>query len=131
MTAHLKDQFVAFAKFGMPRHHDGSHITLSQSDKWLKQARVVDGKNVTTTDTGILFRKMSRFEQKKVSEKNDEMATQKENNSRNYVWMSFREWYSYIKELSVEKEIEFRVVKEALATCGLPIGHNTTVHLEQ
>ena len=59
-TGCLKDQFVAFAKFGMPRSHDGNHITLSQSDKWLRQARVIDNKFISTTDTGILFRKMSR-----------------------------------------------------------------------
>ena len=61
-TGCLKDQFVAFAKFGMPRSHDGNHITLSQSDKWLRQARVIDNKFISTTDTGILFRKMSRQE---------------------------------------------------------------------
>ena len=60
LSGGLRDQFVAFAKFGMPRHHEGDHITLSQSDKWLKQANVIDNKNISTTDTGILFRKMAR-----------------------------------------------------------------------
>ena len=35
---------------------DGSQLTLSQSDKWLRQAKVIDGWNVTTTDTAIAFR---------------------------------------------------------------------------
>lgn len=35
---------------------DGTQITLSQSDKWLRQAKVIDGWNVTTTDTAIAFR---------------------------------------------------------------------------
>ena len=35
---------------------DGTQITLSQSDKWLRQAKVIDGWSVTTTDTAIAFR---------------------------------------------------------------------------
>ncbi len=35
---------------------DGNQITLTQSDKWLRQAGVIDGWEVTTTDTAIFFR---------------------------------------------------------------------------
>lgn len=52
----FKDQFKAFSKFGDTKS-DGKHVTLSQSDKWMKQAKVIDGKKVTTTDTGIYFKK--------------------------------------------------------------------------
>lgn len=48
--------FKAFCKFGDPKS-DGKLITLSQSDKWMKQAKVIDGKKITTTDTGIYFKK--------------------------------------------------------------------------
>lgn len=48
--------FKAFSKFGDPKS-DGKSITLSQSDKWMKQAKVIDGKRITTTDTGIYFKK--------------------------------------------------------------------------
>ena len=34
---------------------------MHRSDKWLKQAGIVDEDFITTTDTAILFRKMSRF----------------------------------------------------------------------
>jgi hypothetical protein len=57
--ADLHDQFGLFSKFGSSRS-DGAEITLSQSDKWLRQATVIDGWNVTTTDTAIAFRKISR-----------------------------------------------------------------------
>ena len=57
--AALKDQFEAFAKFG-DKTADGKTIKLSQSDKWFKQATVIDGKAMTTTDTGIAFRKISK-----------------------------------------------------------------------
>ena len=49
-------QFEMFSKFG-DSGSDGSQITLSQSDKWLRQAGVIDGWQVTTTDTAIAFRK--------------------------------------------------------------------------
>ena len=55
----LKDSFEAFAKFG-DKTADGKTIKLSQSDKWFKQAKVIDGKKITTTDTGIAFRKISK-----------------------------------------------------------------------
>lgn len=52
----FKEQFKAFSKFGDTKS-DGKQITLSQSDKWMKQAKVIDGKKITTTDTGIHFKK--------------------------------------------------------------------------
>ena len=55
----LKEKFEAFAKFG-DKSADGKTIKLSQSDKWFKQAKVIDGKKMTTTDTGIAFRKISK-----------------------------------------------------------------------
>lgn len=36
----FKDQFKAFSKFGDTKS-DGKLITLSQSDKWMKQAKVI------------------------------------------------------------------------------------------
>ena len=51
----LASQFRAFSKFGDSKS-DGKMITLSQSDKWMKQAGVID-KKITTTDTGIHFKK--------------------------------------------------------------------------
>lgn len=74
----LLEQFRAFAKFGDSKA-DGKAISLSQSDKWMKQviithektflkrwlilfsflkAKVIDGKKITATDTGIYFKKL-------------------------------------------------------------------------
>ena len=55
----LKEQFESYGKFG-DKSADGKTIKLSQSDKWFKQAKVIDGKTITTTDTGIAFRKISK-----------------------------------------------------------------------
>ncbi|KAG8299227.1 Tubulin polymerization-promoting protein member 3 [Homalodisca vitripennis] len=51
----FKERFRQFSKFGDTKS-DGKMITLSQSDKWMKQAKVID-KKITTTDTGIHFKK--------------------------------------------------------------------------
>lgn len=53
--ATLKDMFSTFSKFGDTKS-DGTTITLTNSDKWMKQANVI-GKKITTTDTGICFNK--------------------------------------------------------------------------
>ena len=55
----LKSKFVSFAKFG-DKAADGSTIKLSQSDKWFKQAGVISAKGLSTTDTGIAFKKVSK-----------------------------------------------------------------------
>jgi len=52
----FKENFRAFSKFGDIKS-DGKMITLSQSDKWMKQAGVIDKSKLTTTDTGIHFKK--------------------------------------------------------------------------
>lgn len=51
----LEQQFVNFSQFGDP-NSDGKTITLTQADKWFKQAQVI-GKQITPTDTGISFNK--------------------------------------------------------------------------
>ena len=102
-TRSLKDQFTLFATFGS-RGHDGRHITLSQSDKWMKQAGVVDGRTLTTTDTGILFRKMSP----------------------NHVWMTFGEWHAFVQRLADDKDVDEDAFREALVLCGPPTGCHTT-----
>ena len=54
----LLEQFTAFAKFGDSKNDRNTAISLSQSDKWMKQAKVIDGKKITATDTGIYFKKL-------------------------------------------------------------------------
>lgn len=55
----LEDKFQTFAKFGDSKS-TGESITLSNIDKWLKQAKVIDGKTITTTDTGIYFKQIAK-----------------------------------------------------------------------
>jgi len=57
--ADFESIFKAFAKFGNSKSN-GDAITLSNSDKWFKQAKVIDYKNITTVDTGICFKKIAK-----------------------------------------------------------------------
>ncbi|XP_049809935.1 tubulin polymerization-promoting protein homolog [Schistocerca nitens] len=94
-TANFRAQFRAFSRFGDPKS-DGRALTLSQSDKWLKQARVVDGKKVTTTDTGIYFKKLK---------------LQK---------LGMEDYKKFLEDLAKNKKLDIEEVKTKLASCGAP-----------
>lgn len=102
--AALKEQFEAFAKFG-DKSADGKTIKLSQSDKWFKQAKVIDPKKITTTDTGIAFRKISKNSPK----------------------LSFVDWNKYLDEIAKSKNIDCNEIKGQLVDCGKPGFSRTTV----
>ena len=88
-------QFHMFSKFG-ESGSDGSQITLTQSDKWLRQAKVIDGWNVTTTDTAIAFRKINRGS----------------------LELSFNSWKQFLRELSTRRGLCWQeVFKEKNVHC--------------
>ena len=73
-AAVLRGKFVSFSKFG-DKSADGATIKLSQSDKWFKQAGVIAAKGgVSTTDTAIAFKKISKYEPSSASVKKDSFA---------------------------------------------------------
>ena len=55
----IQSHFELFSKFG-DSGSNGSQITLSQSDRWLMKAKVIDGWNLTTIDTAIAITKISK-----------------------------------------------------------------------
>lgn len=87
--------FKAFSKFGDTKS-DGKNITLSQSDKWMKQAKVIDGKKITTTDTGIYFKKQKSMK------------------------LNVEQYKSFLDELAKAKKIELAEIKNKMANCGPP-----------
>jgi len=93
----LKEQFEAYGKFG-DKAADGKTIKLSQSDKWFKQAKVIDGKTITTTDTGIAFRKISKNSPK----------------------LTFTDWNKYLDEIAKSKKQDANALKGKLVDCGKP-----------
>lgn len=90
----LKDQFQSFSKFGDCKS-DGKQITLSQSDKWMKQAKVID-KQITTTDTGIHFKK---FKQLKIG---------------------FSDYKKFLEDLAKTRNVPIGDIVNKLSTCGAP-----------
>ncbi|XP_012226069.1 tubulin polymerization-promoting protein homolog isoform X1 [Linepithema humile] len=87
--------FKAFSKFGDLKS-DGKLITLSQSDKWMKQAKVIDGKKITTTDTGIYFKKHKSMK------------------------LGVEQYKAFLDELAKSKKVELTEIKKKMANCGPP-----------
>ncbi|XP_030239519.1 TPPP family protein CG45057 isoform X2 [Drosophila navojoa] len=88
------DQFKAFSKFGDSKS-DGRQITLSQSDKWMKQAKVFD-KQITTTDTGIHFKKFKALK------------------------ITLPDYNKFLEDLAKTKKVELATIKQKMASCGAP-----------
>lgn len=55
----FRQLFRIYAKFG-DSNRSGETITLTCSDKWLRQAKIVDNRRVSTTDTGIYFKQVAK-----------------------------------------------------------------------
>lgn len=90
----FQDQFKAFSKFGDTKS-DGKLITLSQSDKWMKQAKVID-KKITTTDTGIHFKKFKSMK------------------------ISYSDYNKFLEDLAKTRKVELQEIKDKMASCGAP-----------
>ncbi|XP_012276098.1 TPPP family protein CG45057-like [Orussus abietinus] len=94
-SGNFTGSFKAFSKFGDPKS-DGKLITLSQSDKWMKQAKVIDGKKITTTDTGIYFKKHKSTK------------------------LGIDQYKAFLEELAKNKKVDPAEMKTKMAECGPP-----------
>lgn len=90
----FKESFKAFSKFGDTKS-DGKQLTLSQSDKWMKQAKVID-KKITTTDTAIHFKKLKSMK------------------------LSLADYNKFLDDLAAAKKIDVAEIKEKMSSCGAP-----------
>ena len=97
VSSDLHHQFELFSKFG-GSGADGTQITLSQTDKWLRQAKVIDSWNVTTTDTAIAFRKISRGS----------------------IWLEYVAWREFLEEFTCRTGLDMQEVVDRLENCGKP-----------
>lgn len=97
----LEKTFYEYAKFGATKS-DGKEITLSNSDKWMKEAGIIDGKKVTTTDTGICF---SKFKSKT---------------------LDYKTYLQYIEALAKEKKLDPEILMEKMKKCQPSVGKATT-----
>ncbi|XP_022645035.1 uncharacterized protein LOC111243547 [Varroa destructor] len=91
------DMFKTFAKFGDSKGA-GDLMSLSNSDRWWKQARVIDGRRLTTTDTGIYFRKIAKTKRT----------------------LTFREYQQFVEGVAKSKKIPVEEIRFKLCNCGPP-----------
>ncbi|KAJ8915061.1 hypothetical protein NQ315_014316 [Exocentrus adspersus] len=87
-----------FAKFGDMVKMDGGGgkmITLTQIDKWFKQADIFN-KELTMTDTGLTFIK---FKVRAIP---------------------YHDFLKFLEDLANQKDIPVEQLKEKLQTCGVP-----------
>lgn len=96
----IDEAFTKFCKFGDFKS-DGKSITLTNSDKWMKQAGVI-GKKITTTDTGIAFQKF------KVKQ------------------MNLKQFKEFLADLAKSKKMDVNELINSLSGCGDPGTSNTT-----
>ncbi|KAF6202672.1 hypothetical protein GE061_003072 [Apolygus lucorum] len=99
MGEKFDNQFLQFSKFGDSKS-DGTTITLSQSDKWMKQAKVIDGKTITTTDTGIAFKKFKSMR------------------------LGIADYNKFIDELAATKKLNSDNIRKSMTECGAPGTHS-------
>jgi len=99
----LADNFKSYSKFGDIKS-SGDAITLSNSDKWFKQAKIIDGKKVTTTDTGIYWKQVAK----------------------NKKSLNLAEYNTFLETLAKMKKLEIDELKDKLKNSGQPVTNKTT-----
>merc|ERR1719318_1881923 len=100
----LRNQFSLFSKFG-DKSSDGSTVKLSQSDKWFKQAGVIKPKGISSTDTSIAFRKISKKAPK----------------------LNFVDWCKFVDEVAKAKKMNINTIQFKLIECGEPGNTGTKI----
>ncbi|UXI19262.1 hypothetical protein NH340_JMT05205 [Sarcoptes scabiei] len=102
----FKKLFRLFAKFGDSKSN-GDSITLTNSDKWFKQAKIIDANNkkITTTDTGIYFKQVAKTKKA----------------------LTLKEYEHFLEKLATVKKVNFvEDIKEKLVKSGPPATNKTT-----
>ncbi|XP_017772743.1 PREDICTED: TPPP family protein CG45057-like [Nicrophorus vespilloides] len=92
--ATFDEVFKAFSKFG-DTNSDGKTISLSQSDKWMKQAGIFD-KVITTTDTSIHFKKLKSMK------------------------LNLAEYNKFLDDLAQTKKVPVDEIKSKMMKCSIP-----------
>uniref|UniRef100_A0A8D8UH73 TPPP family protein CG45057 n=1 Tax=Cacopsylla melanoneura TaxID=428564 RepID=A0A8D8UH73_9HEMI len=102
----FRENFKLFSKFGDTKS-DGKSLTLSQSDKWMKQAKVIDGKKITTTDTGIYFKKFKSLK------------------------IGLSDYHKFIESLAKAKTVSEDDLIQKMADSGTPVSNSNAASAGQ
>ncbi|XP_035229546.1 uncharacterized protein LOC118201541 isoform X2 [Stegodyphus dumicola] len=100
----FRQLFRLYARYG-DLNRDGESITLTCSDRWLRQAKVIDNKRVNTTDTGIYFRQVAKFKKS----------------------LNIQSYEKFLELLAKKKNLNLSEMKYKLVTCGPPSTYKTTM----
>ncbi|XP_055612085.1 uncharacterized protein LOC129758576 [Uranotaenia lowii] len=95
----LEVQFTAYAKYRPAQNTlqgDGKRILLSQSDAWMQQAKLMEKKVFTLTETGVAF-----FSFRKST-------------------LDFEEFEQYLDKLCAERGLDVDEIRFCLVSCGPP-----------
>ncbi|XP_013791794.1 TPPP family protein CG45057-like [Limulus polyphemus] len=95
--------FKAFAKFGDSKSA-GETITLSNTVKWFKQAKIIDGKRITTTDIGIYFKQVAKTKKA----------------------LNMKEFNQFLETIAKNKKVSVDEIRQKLASSGPPATTRTT-----
>ncbi|XP_015188463.1 PREDICTED: TPPP family protein CG45057-like [Polistes dominula] len=92
--ASFESQFTAYAKYSRPKS-DGRRISLSQSDKWMRQAQIFDDK-ITQADTALAFNNLHRET------------------------LPIEEYNKFIDDFAESKRLDSSVIRDKMTKCGPP-----------
>ncbi|OXU24814.1 hypothetical protein TSAR_016593 [Trichomalopsis sarcophagae] len=93
----LNEMFKVYCSLdAISREMNVKLLPLSQIDKWLYKAQILDLHNVTTTDTGLCFFKFRKRA------------------------INYEEFLEYIRDLANIKKLKLDDIKHKLRTCALP-----------
>ncbi|CAK9817992.1 Tubulin polymerization-promoting protein homolog [Anthophora plagiata] len=93
----LEDMFVAYCQMDPVSFEQNVELLpLSQSDKWLISARILNMITLTTTDTGLAFFKFRKRA------------------------LNYDEYLTYLEDLATTRNLDFEDMKYKMQTCGMP-----------
>ncbi|GFY05972.1 tubulin polymerization-promoting protein homolog [Trichonephila clavipes] len=95
--------FRLYAKFG-DANRSGETMTLTCSDRWLRQAKILDNRRISTIDTGIYFKQVAKFKKA----------------------LNFTCYQTFLELLAKKKNLNFNEMKYKMVTAGPPETYKMT-----
>ncbi|GIX74546.1 tubulin polymerization-promoting protein homolog [Caerostris extrusa] len=95
--------FRLYAKFGDP-NRSGETMSLTCSDRWLRQSKIIDNRRISTTDTGIYFKQVAKFKKS----------------------LNFTSYQKFLELLAKKKNLNLSELKYKMVTAGPPETYKMT-----
>ncbi|XP_055928101.1 uncharacterized protein LOC129959309 [Argiope bruennichi] len=95
--------FRLYAKYG-DTNKSGETMSLTNSDRWLRQAKIIDNRRISTTDTGIYFKQVAKFKKS----------------------LNFSSYQTFLELLAKKKNLNLSEMKYKMVTAGPPETYKMT-----